>query len=41
MKTKTGAIREKRTLKKEWVLVGDKQAEQAATYCHKTIQKSV
>ena len=28
-----------RTLKKVWVLVGDKEAEQAATYCQKTIEK--
>ena len=33
------------TFAKEWTLkifsVGDKEAEQAATYCHKTIQKSI
>ena len=39
MKISTGGTIIERTLKKVWILVGDKQAEQAATYCHKTIQK--
>ena len=41
MKISTGGTIKDRTLKKVWVLVGDKQAEQAATYGNKTIQKRI